>query len=76
MDRWPGGEVAGRGEYRGGLRVGRWELVDREGRVRGEVEHVGVANHVWSTPAELDRYQLPPPDARVISKIRGRVRGA
>ncbi len=38
--------------------------------VGGEVRDLGVAAHVWCAPAELDRYPLPPPDARVGAKIR------
>jgi 8-oxo-dGTP diphosphatase len=40
----------------------------------GEVTDLGVAAHVWCLPEELDRYQLPPPDARVIAKIKRRAR--
>lgn len=39
--------------------------------LRGEVEHLGVADHTWCEPRDLDRYELPPPDARVIGKLRG-----
>ena len=42
--------------------------------VSGEVAHLGVADHVWCPPDALDTYQLPPPDARVIAKIRSRAR--
>jgi 8-oxo-dGTP diphosphatase len=36
------------------------------------VEHLGVSDHVWCAPRDLDRYVLPPPDARVVAKIRAR----
>ncbi len=36
----------------------------------GEVQHLGVADHVWVEPAELDRYPLPPADVRVMEKLR------
>ena len=36
------------------------------------VRHLGVADHVWTPPAEIRRYDLPPPDERVIRKIEGR----
>ena len=40
-------------------------------RVRGgAIEHVGVADHAWVVPSELDQYPLPPPDARLIDKLR------
>ncbi|MBZ0122250.1 MAG: (deoxy)nucleoside triphosphate pyrophosphohydrolase [Sandaracinaceae bacterium] len=38
--------------------------------VGGEVEHVGVADHAWVPPSELDRYPLPPPDARLVAKLK------
>jgi 8-oxo-dGTP diphosphatase len=43
--------------------------------IRGDVQDLGVAAHVWCVPEDLDRYQLPPPDARVISKIKRRSSG-
>ena len=44
----------------------------------GEVAHLGVADHVWCAPDELDRYPLPPADVGVVEKIkqRARARGA
>jgi 8-oxo-dGTP diphosphatase len=38
--------------------------------VRGEVQHVQVADHAWVTAAELDGYELPPPDARLVAKLK------
>jgi len=38
--------------------------------VRGEVQHVQVADHAWVTPGELDGYELPPPDARLVAKLK------
>jgi 8-oxo-dGTP diphosphatase len=38
--------------------------------VRGEVQHVQVADHAWVTPGELDAYELPPPDARLVAKLK------
>ena len=38
------------------------------------VRDLGVAEHVWCTPAEVRGYDLPPPDARVVGKIEGRGR--
>ncbi len=37
----------------------------------GEVRDIGVAEHAWVQPAELDRYELPPPDARLVRKLQG-----
>lgn len=42
--------------------------------VAGEVQDLGVAAHVWTTPAGLDAYELPPPDARLVAKLQGRAR--
>ena len=42
--------------------------------VAGEVQDLGVAAHVWTTPAGLDAYPLPPPDARLVAKLQGRAR--
>ncbi len=36
----------------------------------GEVRHLGVADHAWVEPARLDDYPLPPPDVRLIDKLR------
>ena len=38
-------------------------------RVGGEVAHVGVAEHAWVLPSELERYPLPPPDAKLVQKL-------
>jgi 8-oxo-dGTP diphosphatase len=40
--------------------------------VAGQVQDLGVAEHVWTTPAGLDAYTLPPPDARLVAKLQGR----
>jgi 8-oxo-dGTP diphosphatase len=42
-----------------------------EGGAR-EVQHLGVADHVFVLPEDLPRYPLPPPDDAVVAKIRGR----
>ena len=46
-------------------------------RVRGRrriehihIEHIGVADHAWVLPSELERYPLPPPDARLVAKLQ------
>jgi 8-oxo-dGTP diphosphatase len=36
----------------------------------GEVRHLGVADHAWVEPARLADYPLPPPDMRLIEKLR------
>ena len=38
---------------------------------RGEVQHVGVADHRWVLPSELRDHPLPPPDERVVRKLGG-----
>ena len=38
--------------------------------VSGEVQHIEVADHAWITIDEIDRYELPPPDAKVVSKLK------
>ncbi|MFO0695515.1 MAG: (deoxy)nucleoside triphosphate pyrophosphohydrolase [Polyangiales bacterium] len=40
--------------------------------VSGEVKHLGVADHVWVLPEELDRYELPPADVPVVRKLKAR----
>ncbi|MFW5924627.1 MAG: 8-oxo-dGTP diphosphatase MutT [Myxococcota bacterium] len=40
----------------------------------GEVQHIGVADHAWVAPDELDAYALPPADERIVDKIRRRLR--
>jgi len=39
-------------------------------RVSGEVQHLGVEDHVFCAPADLGNYPLPPPDDAVVAKIR------
>lgn len=36
----------------------------------GEIRHLGVADHAWVPPSELEAYPLPPPDARLVGKLR------
>ena len=36
----------------------------------GEVRHRQVADHAWVTPADLDRYPLPPADEAVVARIQ------
>jgi 8-oxo-dGTP diphosphatase len=43
--------------------------------VSGEVQHLGVAEHVWCTPAELDDHPLPPADQKVVGKLKRRSAG-
>ena len=40
--------------------------------VSGEVKHLGVADHVWVLPEELDGYELPPADVPVVRKLKAR----
>lgn len=40
--------------------------------VSGEVKHLGVADHVWVRPDELHRYELPPADVNVVTKLVAR----
>lgn len=40
--------------------------------VAGEVKHLGVADHVWVRPDELSRYELPPADVNVVTKLVAR----
>ena len=37
--------------------------------VSGEIQHLGVADHVFCAPAAIRGYPLPPPDDRVVAKI-------
>lgn len=37
---------------------------------RSQVKHIGVADHVWVWPHELDQYPLPPPDAKLVRKLK------
>ena len=36
----------------------------------GEVRHIGVADHVWCSADDIDEYELPPADVRIIEKVR------
>jgi 8-oxo-dGTP diphosphatase len=36
----------------------------------GEVMHLEVAAHEWVLPADLDHYELPPPDAKLVAKLK------
>ncbi len=38
--------------------------------VSGEVKHLGVADHLWCRPSEIDDYPLPPADLNVAAKIK------
>lgn len=38
--------------------------------VRGEVQHIEVADHAWCRVDELGRYDLPPADVPVLEKLR------
>jgi 8-oxo-dGTP diphosphatase len=35
-----------------------------------EVRHLGVADHAWVPPRQLEDYPLPPPDARLVEKLK------
>ena len=37
--------------------------------VSGQIQHLGVADHVFCAPSGIRAYPLPPPDARVVAKI-------
>ena len=37
---------------------------------RREVQHTGVAAHAWVHPSELDAYPLPPPDEKLVRKLK------
>lgn len=41
--------------------------------VKGEVQHLQVADHVWCEPAAIRAYPLPPPDEAVMRKIEATV---
>ena len=45
-------------------------LFYRCSRVRGQVQHLHVADHAWVSPGELDAYELPPADVAVVAKVR------
>lgn len=36
---------------------------------RREVQHLEVADHAWVAANELRRYELPPPDAKLLAKL-------
>jgi mutator protein MutT len=36
---------------------------------RRQVKHIEVADHVWVAASELRRYELPPPDAKLLAKL-------
>ena len=38
--------------------------------IKGELRHVGVADSAWVEPGDLDGYRLPPPDARLVAKLK------
>ncbi|MBK8172560.1 MAG: 8-oxo-dGTP diphosphatase MutT [Sandaracinaceae bacterium] len=40
--------------------------------VNGEVQNKQVAEHAWVLPTDLDNYDLPPPDARLVTKLKAR----
>ena len=35
----------------------------------GDVQHLGVSDHVWALPEELHQYPLPPADAPLLKKL-------
>lgn len=37
---------------------------------KGDVQHLGVADHVWCKPDEIDDYPLPPADVKVVGRIK------
>ena len=36
----------------------------------GEVRNLEVADHAWVEPEDLDRYQLPPADIRIVTRLK------
>jgi 8-oxo-dGTP diphosphatase len=38
--------------------------------VKGEVQHLQVADHAWVAPSALDEYPLPPADVGVVRAIQ------
>lgn len=40
--------------------------------VAGEIQHLGVADHVWVEPAHIRNYPLPPADENVVRKLLAR----
>ncbi len=43
--------------------------------VSGELAHLGVADSAWVEPSSLDDYELPPPDRRLVAKLRAEAAG-
>ena len=43
--------------------------------VSGEIQHLGVAEHAWVRPSDLNRYPLPPADVNVVRKLLERESG-
>jgi 8-oxo-dGTP diphosphatase len=39
--------------------------------IKGEPRDIGVSQHVWVTTAQLDDYEFPPADERLIARLRG-----
>lgn len=35
----------------------------------GEIKHVGVHDHRWVAPGELDRYEFPPADEKTLARL-------
>lgn len=42
--------------------------------VAGDVRHVGVSEHTWVLPHELDDYELPAADVNVVKKLKNRTK--
>ena len=38
--------------------------------VAGDVSHLQVDDHAWVNPKDLDGYELPPADAKVVARIQ------
>lgn len=38
--------------------------------LEGEVQNLQVADHAWVAPPDLDRYELPPADHRVVARLK------
>ncbi|MBN8615783.1 MAG: (deoxy)nucleoside triphosphate pyrophosphohydrolase [Deltaproteobacteria bacterium] len=37
---------------------------------RRDIQHKEVADHAWALASELDRFALPPPDAKLLAKLQ------
>ena len=37
---------------------------------RREIQHKEVADHTWALASELARFELPPPDAKLLAKLQ------